>query len=274
MITKKQLLPLEEFDFAFSFAGKDRGIVEEIYDQLSGKGYRIFYDLTYQAQLVGHNLYSGLRDLYKNKGRYVVCFISENYTKTIWTALEFTAIKERLMTTFFAGDFLIPIFIDKAEPLIDIPNFIGFYQHESIDKTVQLLQTKIDYSIIEDNFFQNIHNCMSYICTQVYNNLYNKYREVKKTGEYNLEIVGTYKCLHLSFSADNTGSAPCILVYSGSHIDEMPPFPTLIVTWKREENLKFIIHSFEEKITDLMNDYSLHQVIHYIGTYIERILGD
>ena len=75
------MLDWTEFDFAFSFAGEERVIVEQIYTKLKDKGYHIFYDNAYQAQLVGKDLYSDLRDVYRNKGKFVVCFISESYTK-------------------------------------------------------------------------------------------------------------------------------------------------------------------------------------------------
>jgi len=125
-----------EFDFAFSFAGEDRELVSCIKDQLEAKGYRVLYDYTYQAQLVGRDLYQILRDVYRNLGKFVVCYISDAYVQKKWTNLEFTAVKERFLDTFFAEGFLIPILIDNASILKDVPSFIGFYNHIDIDKTV------------------------------------------------------------------------------------------------------------------------------------------
>ena len=111
----------EMYDFAFSFAGEDRKTVELIKNYLTKQNYTVFYDNDFQYDLVGKDLYSYLREIYKNKCKFVVCFISENYAKKIWTNLEFTAVKERLMSTFFASDFLIPILIDNSNILKDIP---------------------------------------------------------------------------------------------------------------------------------------------------------
>lgn len=96
---------LYKFDFAFSFAGEDRDIVEAIKNILESKNYTVFYDNDFQHELIGKDLYSYLREIYRDKGKFIVCFISEHYAKKVWTNLEFTAIKERLMATFFAKRF-------------------------------------------------------------------------------------------------------------------------------------------------------------------------
>ena len=82
----------EMYDFAFSFAGEDRRLVKSIKEMLEKQNYTVFYDNDLQYELVGKDLYSSLREIYKNKCKFVVCFISENYSKKVWTKLEFTAV--------------------------------------------------------------------------------------------------------------------------------------------------------------------------------------
>lgn len=111
--------------------------------------YTVFYDKDYQHNLVGKDLYSYLREVYREKCKFVVCFISLNYTKKEWTNLELTAIKERFISTFFAADFLIPILIGKPWRIEDIPSYIGFYSYQTPSETAKMLINKFENSLID-----------------------------------------------------------------------------------------------------------------------------
>lgn len=270
------IFDFEEFDIAFSFAEEDRKIVKEIYKKLTEDGFRIFYDNAYQAQLVGRDLYTGLRDLYRNKGKYVACFVSEHYAKKIWTNLEFTAIKERLMTTFFAGDFLIPILIGKADMLKDIPSFIGFYPHKSIDETVGMLKEKINSSLMEDSFLLNINNCISYLYNQVYIRLRRRNVDVILINTNKLKITGLRDTFTLHFSSDPIAQTPCILItkeYYNCKTYKKEPFPTFVITWKKHENLLFSIHGFDDVTNNMIENRPFSDTVHYICSYVERCFG-
>ncbi|MNW41297.1 hypothetical protein D3C74_184310 [compost metagenome] len=271
------MLDGQEYDFAFSFAGKERECVEQIYTKLKDQNYCVFFDDAYQAQLVGKDLYTGLRDVYKNKGKYVVCFISESYTKGIWTNLEFTAIKERLLSTFFAGNFLIPILIGNTQMLEDIPSYIGFYRHESVDKTVQMLLDKFNTSTIEDNFMSNINNFISYLCEHIYKALQSQKIETSFSNNNELSITKHLKQLSLIFTPDPFGQAPCVLVkkYDLHHRRKatVDVFPTFIITWKKQKNIYFSIHEFDANTENSLIDISFHEVLEYIHTFIQDCLG-
>lgn len=267
-----------EFDFAFSFAGEDRDVVHEIYDKLNADGISVFYDLAYQSQLVGEDLYRGLRDLYKNKGKYIVCFISKHYAKKIWTTLEFTAIKERLMSTFFASDFLIPIIMDKTEMLEDIPLFIGFYEHHSVKETVAMLKMKINSSISEDHLITNINNCISYVCRQVHLRL--QTNNINATLVHTDEIVINQNGYNTTyFFASNTIThTPCILVTKGegiSHCEiiQRTPFPSYIITWRKQERLLFSIHEFDGDDSSTVKGQPLNELVKYICSMIQKDIG-
>jgi hypothetical protein len=266
----------DEFDFAFSFAGEDRKTVEKIYDKLTADGLHIFYDYAYQAQLVGRDLYTGLRDLYRNKGKYVVCFISEHYAKKIWTNLEFTAIKERLMTTFFAGDFLIPILIGKASMLEDIPSFIGFYRHRSVEETVEMLKEKISSFIMEDHFINNINSCISHICDQIYHRLSRRNVDVTLVNTNELKIRGPRDIFSLYFSSDPIAQMPCILISREDHCGKTflkETFPVFIITWNKNEHLLFSVYDFDSITNAMIENRTFYDVVNYLCSYAERCLG-
>ncbi len=248
-----------EFDFVFSFAGEDRNIVESIKKKLVKQNYSVFYDNDFQHVLIGKDLYSYLRNIYMSKGKYVVCFISANYTKKIWTNLEFTAIKERLMSTFFSSDFLIPIIIGESKILEDIPSFFGFYKHESIEKTTKLLINKFETSLIEDNYLKNIENFIRYLCEQVSVLLIKRgYRT--ETEKNTLIISNQY--LKFKFTADKNMNIPCILVY---FMEQWVPL--IFISWNNVSILRFNIHYFD-KIRPSLANQSLNDVIKLLEEYI------
>jgi len=274
---REEILDMEIFDFVFSFAGEDREVVEAIYEKLKRKGFNIFYDSAFQAQLVGKDLYTGLRDLYKNEGKFVVCFISSHYTKKVWTNLEFSAIKERLMATFFAGDFLIPILLGNTQMMEDIPSYIGFYQHESVDNTVKMLAVKISASTVEDSYLSNINNCISHLCNRVHIILTQKNVDVFLTSANEISISGFMASFSLVFSSDPDAQVPCILVRKLTQFDKNNPFdsfPILIITWKNQNRLRFTIHEFDSSTDNLLKDMPFNDVVQYICSKIQGCLED
>jgi hypothetical protein len=67
-----------EYDVALSFAGEDRGIVEEVARILVDRGLSIFYDRYEEIDLWGKDLSEYLDQVYRMKARYCVVFIYKN----------------------------------------------------------------------------------------------------------------------------------------------------------------------------------------------------
>ena len=251
----------EMYDFAFSFAGEDRKLVNSVKKELIKQNYTIFYDNDLQHNLLGKDLYSYLRDMYKNKCKFVVCFISKNYAKKVWTTLEFTAVKERLMSTFFASDFLIPILIDDTPLLKDIPSFIGFYKFKNLKETVNLLSNKFDSYIIEDNYLSNIDNCIDFICNEVCGVLRNKGGLVKLFNSTILIIKNNVE-YQFKFESENEFNIPSILVfYQSAH------HPELFISWNRSGLLTFNLHYFNQ-LESTSNNLGVKQLIEVLSNYI------
>src|SRR5439155_17461115 len=74
-----------EYDVCLSFAGENRSYVTRVATYLRAKGARVFYDLYEQTTLWGKDLYAHLDDIYRNKARFCVMFISEAYGRKLWT---------------------------------------------------------------------------------------------------------------------------------------------------------------------------------------------
>jgi hypothetical protein len=92
-ITKGNQLGVEtfsdpEYQIGLSFAGEDRGYVEQVAEELKKLGVTVFYDVYEQVDLWGKDLYQHLNDVYKNKCQYCIIFISQHYARKIWTKHE------------------------------------------------------------------------------------------------------------------------------------------------------------------------------------------
>src|ERR1700734_1366341 len=103
--------PVYEFDAALSFAGEDRRHASKLARALTAKGYKVFYDRDFCGQLWGKGQHE-YEQIYGPRSRFVIPFVSENYTRKEWTRFEFESAKREARNR--DGDFLLPVRIDNA----------------------------------------------------------------------------------------------------------------------------------------------------------------
>jgi hypothetical protein len=87
------------FDASLSFPGETRSFVESIANELSeliGVN-ACFYDNNYVAQLARPSLDTLLRDIYRNRSKLIVVFLSGDYQRKKWCGVEFRVIQEIIM---------------------------------------------------------------------------------------------------------------------------------------------------------------------------------
>jgi hypothetical protein len=95
-----------------SFAGEDRKIVERLYKILKREEVRVFYDLAEQEKLWGKDLYQHLQNIYRDKGRYCVIFVSQHYAKKRWTKHELRQAQERAFLE--NQEYILPVRLDQT----------------------------------------------------------------------------------------------------------------------------------------------------------------
>lgn len=145
-----------EYDVALSFAGEDRKFVEDCAEILRALNINVFYDNYEKEVLLGKNLYSHLADVYQNKARFAVVFVSESYKKKRWTNHELEYITARK----FAQDeeYLLPVKLDETE-LNEIPLTTGYLQGNSPLEVAITIAKKIngnldiDYMLSELKYY-------------------------------------------------------------------------------------------------------------------------
>lgn len=84
------------FDVALSFPGEVRPLVQEVSEEVQKRlgDNSCFYDNNYVSQLARPNLDVLLQDIYRNRSRIVVVFLSDDYVRKDWCGIEFRAIRE------------------------------------------------------------------------------------------------------------------------------------------------------------------------------------
>ena len=136
-----------KYDFALSFAGKDRKIAEMIFDGLTENEIEVFYDKNEEHRILAQNIEDYLGPIYKSEAKYVVCLLSPNYPERIWAKFESEQFKDR-----FGTHSVIPI-IFKNSPLgmfdpISKVGSICFDPSEDVESQlntiVELLIKKLD----------------------------------------------------------------------------------------------------------------------------------
>jgi hypothetical protein len=101
------------FDVAFSFAGEQRPHARSLYDKLTSKNLKVFYDEGQLANIWGKDLYQYLSDIYQNKARYSVIFLSQEYANKLWTKHELKALQARAFKE--SEEYILPIRFDDTE---------------------------------------------------------------------------------------------------------------------------------------------------------------
>lgn len=87
-----------QYDVALSFAGENREYVEQVYTYLTAQGLKPFYDRTEEVELWGKDLAARFDDIYQNKARYCVMFISKYYLQKVWPKHERRSALARAIT--------------------------------------------------------------------------------------------------------------------------------------------------------------------------------
>lgn len=132
------------YDVVLSFASEDREYVEECADILTALGIKAFYDSYEQDVLWGKDLYTFLADIYSNKARYAIVFISQHYVKKCWTKHEFKFINERMFNS--ETEYLLPVFLDDTK-LCGIPETQGYLTNKTPYEVAVMFAKKINKDI-------------------------------------------------------------------------------------------------------------------------------
>lgn len=149
-----------DYDIVLSFAGEDRNWAEDLARQLKEKDIKVFYDVFEQANLWGKDLLDYLADIYQNRGKYCIIFISSNYARKVWTNHErknalVRAFKER-------HEYILPLRLDNTQ-IPGIPETIAYInlQNTPIEKIVKFVEQKLENE--RNSYIENIDPDLDFV---------------------------------------------------------------------------------------------------------------
>lgn len=104
-----------EYDVCLSFAGEQRNYVKRVYEELCKNHIRVFYDADEDIEtlLWGNNLIDVFKNIYKNKSKYCVMFLSKEYAEKAWTNHERKNALSRAITD--KEVYILPVRFDQTE---------------------------------------------------------------------------------------------------------------------------------------------------------------
>ena len=120
------------FDYAvaISFAGEDRPYAEALAGALTNMGISVFYDDYERSLLWGKDLTTFFAEIYENRARYCVMFLSKHYVAKAYPVLERQhAIARQLRQ--LGEDYILPVRVDDTE----LPSLPATIRYEDVRKT-------------------------------------------------------------------------------------------------------------------------------------------
>ena len=110
---------------------------------LQARGRTVFFDEHYRSALWGQSLYQALGDIYRNRARFVVPFVSRHYNQTPYTRRELQAAQDRAIQE--RREFILPLRLDDAEcPGLRAGDSFVDLRSTSVDQVCDMLAEKLD----------------------------------------------------------------------------------------------------------------------------------
>ena len=139
-----------EYDVVLSFAGEDRSYVDRVAKYLTANGTKVFYDKYEEADLWGKDLYVHLDDIYRNKARYCVMFLSKDYASKVWTNHE----RESAQARSFGQkeEYILPARFDNTE-IPGVRPTVGYIDLRKVtpEKFGELILEKINKKTLQNH---------------------------------------------------------------------------------------------------------------------------
>jgi hypothetical protein len=152
-----------DYDVTLSFAEEDRPFVECVAQQLSKKGLRFYYDEYERIDMWGKNLYTHLDNIYRNKAKYCVMFVSKYYKIKLWTQHERVSAQARAFRE--NSEYILPFRFDDTEipGLLDLITYLTRSQYDckgladAIEQKVRGPQNNLASSNSSQNLKANLN---------------------------------------------------------------------------------------------------------------------
>ncbi len=118
--------------------------ITSVYECVARKGLTVYYDKIFDDELWGLDLVDHFEDIFKNRAKYCMMFISEDYVEGFWPKVERQAALSRQITE---KRYILPVRFDKT-PVPGLSPTIKYQEAEKV--TPSELADKFEKIIFED----------------------------------------------------------------------------------------------------------------------------
>jgi hypothetical protein len=134
---------ISSYDLAISFAGTQRDMAELVANRVRDAGFDVFYDRFYPEQLWGKDLSVFFDEVFREKARYCLIFVSKEYIERDWTNHERRSAVARMIESK-GHEYILPIKVHDVE-LPGVQPTIGYLSLKdySIEQIADMVLAKI-----------------------------------------------------------------------------------------------------------------------------------
>ena len=103
-----------DFDVAISVAGADKEYAKDLAERVGNAGFSVFYYEYFPEYLWGKNLAVTFDQIFRQRSRFCVIFVSEEYSDRVWTIHELRSALARAIDEK-GTEYILPVRIDQTE---------------------------------------------------------------------------------------------------------------------------------------------------------------
>ena len=133
-----------EYDVAISFAGEDREIAEQIFLELTRRGYSVFYDHAFESENWGRDIAEVLGKTFGHRSRYCLMLVSRNYVNKAYPLLEKSHAQGRQLRDS-RSEYILQVRLEDVE-VPGLPPTLWWVPFRSVENVIELLEQKLRVS--------------------------------------------------------------------------------------------------------------------------------
>lgn len=143
------------YEVVLSFAGEDRGYVDQVAAILRSNDVSLFYDTYEEVALWGKNLTEHLHKVYGSSARFCVMFISSQYAEKVWPTHERRSAFEKALAS--KEEYILPARFDDTE-IPGLHKHIGYVdlRKKTPTELARMIVEKLGRTFQEESTFEEL----------------------------------------------------------------------------------------------------------------------
>lgn len=156
-LSKAVDITTHNFDVALSFPGEVRSTVDKIAFELERRlgPHSYFYDNNYVSQLARPSFDVLLQDIYRNRAKLVVVFLSGDYQSKEWCGIEFRAVREIIKNRDHDKVMFVKMDHGRVDGVFETDGYVDGAKY-STDEIAGFIQERVDVINYQNEAKKNV----------------------------------------------------------------------------------------------------------------------